>query len=377
MQQDAEALLRAHDLTKGPLQQLLADKGRTALLDELKQRGLKIGHRQIIANSISRNARAEGAMREPPPPALPVVFIHCGLRPYVEVAVRVTAASHPCYVLGDATMARLGELRRVTFVNIARFRTDPVIAQLKKAYRHASSNLSEYEWFCFERVFVLRRFMQAFSLHRVFHLDSDCLLLRDVSMYPFSHGCCLVNNDFYQEHGFSPLPSASIHAALLSADFCDCFERLYVRMYCRNEVGQELLAWAAEHVGRGGGGGISDMTLYFLLQDRHDRWAERALGLLPTGDLGAIVETASGKATFMNNLCTGEGPAGIAQYRTDPRTRMMVIEKADDGRTVVYDQLQRQPVEVYCVHFSGHAKRFLTFEWLRQNVHLPPGVEVS
>ena len=34
----------------------------------------------------------------------------------------------------------------------------------------------------------------------------------------------LVNNDHYHTHGFSPIPSASIHAALLDVNFCARFE---------------------------------------------------------------------------------------------------------------------------------------------------------
>ena len=64
------------------------------------------------------------------------------------------------------------------------------------------------------------------------HLDSDCVLLAPLSRYPLErHAVWLVNNDFYQEHGLSPLPSASIHAAVLDGRFCAAFERLYFEVF--------------------------------------------------------------------------------------------------------------------------------------------------
>ena len=156
-------------------------------------------------------------------------------------------------------------------------------------------------FFCFERIFILRRFLESQGLaryicceqqpsnyvdgmlnvrdlcvllSRVFHMDSDCVLLQPLTTFPLEkHRIWLCNNDFYHLHGFSPLPSASVHACVLDSQFCEQFELLFIRMYRVNGAqppapAAKLLEWATQHARRGGAGGISDMTLYFLLQVR-------------------------------------------------------------------------------------------------------------
>lgn len=60
-------------------------------------------------------------------------------------------------------MSRLGNLRHTTFVEIDRFQNEQQIQHHKMSYCHASSNPKEYEWFCFARVFILRRFMAEYG----------------------------------------------------------------------------------------------------------------------------------------------------------------------------------------------------------------------
>ena len=310
---------------------------------------------------------------------MPVVYIHCGMRAYVETALRVTGCLEPVFLLGDASMAPLGALPNVTFVDISRYRADAEILSLRSSYTHASSNAEAFEWFCFERVLILGRFLRERRLPRVCHLDSDCILLKPLREYPLdlSRGTWLVNNDHYHELGFSSVPAASIHAAVLDAPFCAAFETLLGQMYGTREVAQPLLLEARERLARGGAGGVSDMTLYFLLQTRADRWREHALGRLQTHDLGRVVELGGGgKATFFNNICTGEGPDSRSQFALDARTRTMALEVRGGG-TFAWDTLHGERVEAFCLHFSGAAKRHLDRTWLSKHVALPSAAAPS
>ncbi len=70
-----------------------------------------------------------------------------------------------------------------------------------------------------------------------------------------------------------PLPSASIHASILDVPFCDAFERLYFSLFEARAATlppsvRALLEWADAHAAQQRPGGLSDMTLYFLLQVR-------------------------------------------------------------------------------------------------------------
>lgn len=353
---DVSELLDKVNTTVPELQIILATEGRPALLTHLKESGVPtLGQRQRLCNSLGRLARLEAeAARER---EITVVYIHIGYRPYVEAAVRVTASHHPrLVILGDESMRQLERsIPGVEVVDIAQFRRDEAILAAKLSYRHNSSNPRDFEFFCFERIFILRRFLQSRGLTRCLHLDSDCVLLRPLSDYPLHERAnWLVNNDFYHLHGFSPVPSASIHAALLTTHFCEQFERLYDEYFAHRCARlprhvAELMRWAEEHCQRGGAGGVSDMTFYFLLQARPeaDAWAGKTLGWVEdVGDLGSIraIEGAGGPGghqpgghqpggsqpggsqpggradeeegaaalpvTWMNNINTGEGPDG-------------------------------------------------------------------
>ena len=166
-------------------------------------------------------------------------------------------------------------------------------------------------------------------------------------------------------------------------------------------------------------GGVSDMTLYFLLQARTDEWKEKTLGWVPdVGDLGAIWErlvdgdaggvgqggdvdgksrggadggsssgcggdgnaAAAGSSmplpplTFMNNINTGEGPDGVEQYEVDKASRTMRVRRAADGNLLVRDRVGGRDVQVCCAHFSGGAKRLLDPRWLVQHFGCDPEV---
>ena len=388
---------------------------RTAFLASLKQRGIPaLGKRQRLVNAIGKWHREQVAILDlaalPPvfngSEGLPIVYIHTGARPYLEVAVRTTASLHqPVYVLGDASVrAMVSSIPGVTFVSIADFRSHDVIGRARHCYVNWSSNPADFEFFCFERMFILRRFLEAWSLDRVMHLDSDCILLVPLSRFPLDrHRIWLVNNNYYHEHGFSPLPSASVHASVLDVSFCAQFERLFFEFYEKRAAQlprhvAELREWAEAHAQRSGAGGVSDMTFYFLLQARppSDKWADRTLGWVhDVGDLGAILDvddparnasdcrpcsTASdGRRwpllTWMNNVSTGEGPDGVAQYAVERKrgARMIAMRRGDDGAILLCDLMHgARAVQACCAHFSGGAKVYLDPRWLRSEL----GIEV-
>ena len=331
---------------------------------------------QKIANELSREARENIATAASTSVSteVPVIFIHIGLQPYVEAAIRGTAYWHkPVIVLGDAqSMASLSQIDGVEFVDIATYRSDPILERARNVYVHRSTNPMQFESFCFERVLILKRFLIDRKLDRAFHLDSDAVLLQPLSRFPFHlHRVWLVNNDFYHEYGFSPVPSASIHAALLDVEFCEQFERLYFELFENGGSNlpsfvSEIMKWADE---RSGKASVSDMLLYFLLQKRTDEWSDKCLGWLAdeVGDLGRQwkAEDDGMLLTFVNNLGTAEGPEAVKQYAFDRTCYLMAMDKDPiERRVLVEDVTSGAKVQLMAAHFSGGAKRHLTREWL-------------
>ena len=369
----------------------LASTNRLQFLQHLKQLGVAtVGKRQRIANEVSRWMR-----QQPKFTPVAVVYIHIGARPYLDAAIRTTASVHqPVYVIGDASVqATVVKIPGVTFVPIAAFQNDAEVHRARRCYVHRSSNHAAFEFFCFERIFILRRFLATIGAQRVLHLDSDCVLLVPLALYPLHrHARWLVNNDHYHQHGFSMIPSASVHAAILDEFFCAQFERLFFAIYegecaCLPKHVRDLVSWADSHVKQGGLGGLSDMSLYFLLQSRpaSDPWAHATLGWVDDiGDFGAVVESSDASEasvegvalTWMNNIGTGEGPDGLSQFEVDRRTGapMLVVRREEDaadgdrrGRLLVYDTIHHRNVQICCTHFSGGQKVRLNLRWLREH----------
>ena len=199
-----------HGMTIGECAVRLGDD-RPGFLAWIKSAGVdKVGTRQRVANAVGRWARERECAGPPSAPAaapaaalaspypdndaLPVVYVHVGARPYVEAAVRVTASYHrgPIFILGDATVGAMvqasGLHSRVTFVNVCELR-DETVERARRCYVHRSSNDAAFEFFCFERVLILGRFLAARGLPRAVHLDSDCVLRLIASDCGRLHAC--------------------------------------------------------------------------------------------------------------------------------------------------------------------------------------------
>ena len=119
------------------------------------------------------------------------------------------------------------DISGVEFVDIQTVGRADAIDRARRHYVNRSSNHESFEFFCFERVFILRGFLearrtvyhsldvdatpdhnvltwQARGLERCFHLDSDCCLLRSLDDFPlYQHRVWLVNNYHYHTHGIT------------------------------------------------------------------------------------------------------------------------------------------------------------------------------
>ena len=117
---------------------------------------------------------------------IPLVIIHTGYRDYLRVNLEISGKKNKIYLIGDESNKHLEKIHNVTFVDISQYRNLKLIQILKKFFTNFSSNNSLFEWVCFERVFILKFFMEQHSLEKVFHMDSDNILLTDINTYKFS-----------------------------------------------------------------------------------------------------------------------------------------------------------------------------------------------
>ena len=127
---------------------------------------------------------------------IPVVIIHRTYKEYLKINLEVTGTNNKIYLIGDTAIEHLGLIDNVTFVNINKYENLPLIKKSYKNFINYSSNDKKFEWWCFERVFILKFFMEEFKLEHIFHMDSDNILLEDINSYPFKKNIayCLLKN---------------------------------------------------------------------------------------------------------------------------------------------------------------------------------------
>lgn len=257
---------------------------------------------------------------------IPVVIIHKGYRPYVHKVCKITSITNKVILIGDESLKNVPE--NVEFVNIKEYED----REFKKYFINYSTNDSDYEYECFNRVFILKNFMKKHrNYEKVFHLDSDCVLLSDINKFNFTHEiayCIPYNNNDYDL-------CASIHSALLNIDFCEAFENLYLKIYKTGELFKKIEDKIKWHAETQTSGGICDMTMYYILQ----RDYLNVQNLLNYG--------------FMNNVNTSEGPDSKTQYLT--KNGLMSITKDNE----MYDIKNKKYVKLWNIHFQGGAKRFI------------------
>ena len=146
--------------------------------------------------------------------------------------------------------------------------------------------------------------------------------------------------------------AASIGNALINLEYCEKYIELYKQIYVTGEKFDLIKGKVDYHSKQKGGGGICEMTNSYLLVE-HDYI--KAQNLLKSFD----------NVVFMNHINNcGEGDLSKDQY---------VVEKGliklykRDNKTMLYDKIKKDFVEVINIHFTGTTKNLLNQGWLRKN----------
>lgn len=273
---------------------------------------------------------------------IPVVIIHTGFRDYLKINLEISSQYNSIYIIGDNTLKVLGDITNVTYVDINKYRNNEDIQKLSKMFINMSSNNGNLEYVCFERIFILKYFLQENNIERIFHMDSDNILLYNINNYNFHKDVayCLARN--YHKHRMSN----SIHVGLLNKHFCDVFIQLYKDIYdnkSKLHLIQDKINYHKKDNGTFQGGGICDMTLYYIIAN------EKLI------DVQNLLEPNNG-VVFMNNLNNGEGYSNKEQYKMN--NNIIEIQFTKIG-PYIQDVIENKEYKIINIHFQGAAKRFL------------------
>jgi len=280
---------------------------------------------------------------------IPTVIIHIGYKEYLKVNLQITGVNNKIYLIGDNAVKHLGQLKNVTFVDINKYRNIPIITKSRDMFINYSSNNKNCEWICFERVFILKFFMEEFNINHIFHIDSDNILLYDINNYSFKKeiAYCLCKN--YHTYRMSN----SIHVGLLNQNFCNKFIELYNDLYINkskyNLIKNKIKFHTDVSSGKYVNGGICDMTLYYILVN------EKII------DVENLLEP-NNNVVFLNNINNGEGYEYKQQYRL--KNNILDISFNKD-KCNIYDEINNKTLMLFNIHFQGGAKRFMREELIK------------
>ena len=109
------------------------------------------------------------------------IFIHKGRAEYLEYVLRISRHFNPDYrliLLGDKENKDIAKEVGVEFYPISDY-TEEI------PYHHLSVNNEQYEKFCFERWFILKRFIKYHNIPQFIHSDSDNAMCYNINKLPF------------------------------------------------------------------------------------------------------------------------------------------------------------------------------------------------
>ena len=223
-----------------------------------------------------------------------------------------------------------------------------------------STNDATYELNCFLRVFFLKQFFIMNTKYpSVFHIDSDCIILenvdsifhnnnknnKNVSIAYSLQTHCQSRNMFHMV--------GSIHNALLNIDFCDAFIQLCFDIYktkTKFHLIEPKINW---HTIKKIGGGICDMTLYYLL------YASALLNNIR--DLNNPITLHDEPCVFDHQFSSSYGYLGENTFlKTTNRNKKLMTR--DDKYYLC--TTQNTVVRLLSIHYQGHNKQLLANDHL-------------
>ena len=271
---------------------------------------------------------------------IPIVIIHTGFREYLKINLEISSQYNSIYLIGDNSLKELGNIINVTYVDINKYRYKSDVQKLAKMFSNMSSNNGNLEYVCFERIFILKYFLEENNIERIFHMDSDNILLSNINHYNFQKDVayCLVQN--YHKHRMSN----SVHVGLLNQHFCNVFIQLYKDIYdnkSKFHLIQDKVNYHKQHNGTFQGGGICDMTLYYIIAN------EKLI------DVQNLLEPNNG-VIFMNNVNNGEGCNSKEQYKMNNNIQELQFT---NNSTFIKDIEENKNYKIMNIHIQVPAKR--------------------
>ncbi len=270
--------------------------------------------------------------------ALPVIFVHRGYQPYVQVALdQALKYNKEVFLITDS---------ETKYCRVPIFSIDEYADLAKKFaqhYLHLSPNPHGFELFCIQRWFILEEFMKKKHIDRCFYCDSDVLLYGDVNeaVTYFDGDVALLGS---RSNGLSAINgemlsggTCYIKQAVLG-DLVDFIAQTYADPKRRRDLrGRFENRHNKRH-------GICDMTLFTLFgHERENIYDIRNL-TKPVGN-----------TCFDHHMRADDSVYEMEQVCGMMVKKITFREKIPYG----YNMVAKRAVRFWCLHFQGGAKKLM------------------
>ncbi len=268
--------------------------------------------------------------------SLPIVFLHAGASEYLPLSIDQARRTNPA-----SRVILIGDESNKNFTAAEHFMLREFWDEAHSfsgVYEHMNPNRYASELFCFQRWFVLNRFLAALQIPACFHSDSDVLLFADVSALQEFYG----DRPIAVNRGQSPHSSYINDAAVLQS-FTD-----FIWDHYRSPAGKAALKHRLQTVIVRGG--ICDMTLFELFLEKHPEL------------VGDTYEVRGG-GFFDHNVRMSDGyEVGRHNFK-----RIYWRQGLPHAREIESGQLLR----MYAIHFCGASKSHLKSIYYRKKLSIP------
>jgi hypothetical protein len=284
---------------------------------------------------------------------VPVIIHHTGgNQEYFQSCVRINSQKNKVYLIGEHV--HINEL------------DSNEISEFKEHFVNYGSNGHVFELNCFLRVFYLKQLIMLKQLTRVFYVDSDCVVLDNIS--EILHKCPDIKigysiQTFTHESDPFPMGGGCIHNSVINMDFCNKYIELCFDIY-KTKTKFHLIEPTINHH-KNGGIGVSDMTIGYLCY-LHNIFSD------PITDLIKIITIDGEECTFDHNVYEQYGHLGPKTYQVAWNTsisrwcEVKTIHKVNNKYYAT--TIDNKRIRLLSIHFQGGAKdglaRFENINWL-------------
>jgi len=272
------------------------------------------------------------------------VIVHDINSSFLETSLRITSKNNKVFLIGNESVKYLEKYENVFFVDINKyFQMEKFKFYREKFEFYGDKGVDTY-FFWFMRLFLIYEFMKENNINRIFSCDSDNLLLKNINLYPFEfeNAICIppVWEDFYF--------ASSIHAGLITQEFCENYEMLYEDIFI-NKSRFNLIKDKLEYH-KNNAGSVCDMTLYHYIVK---------MELVQVQNLLEPVLINKVSHIFMNNISSPEGYKNKNQFKLK-KGKIKIYNSKKDLSNYIYDLTNEEYLNLFNIHFQGRAKRMIT-----------------